>query len=150
MTSNSYGPVDLTPEPITPERPAGIWWKIYFIIQTIMSLSGFIVAFSLLRFNAETIRESIIFLLAAIGTCGFAFNSRSWHPKFWRYFFYFFVIYLIYSLVAWAIWYLERGDTMTRQRLISSISANTIGFLFDVPACIALYRYSSPRKSTQE
>lgn len=146
MNSNPYGPpvADLTSEPIPQKEPPGIAWKIYFAIQTLRSLVGYILLFVWKRGGILIAIELILCLVATIGIGGYVFSKKILRPNLWRYFFYLYAANFVFLIVRWTFLTAEDGHFMEPLKHYTTIAGNIIGFLITVPTCIAIYKYGAP------
>jgi hypothetical protein len=138
MENNPYEtPKSEVDTPVFGKR--SIFWKIYFVIITLLTVAGYSMMFALPGFGWAEIFSMVVSVIFTVGFFGYVFNKKIISNNFW-------LITLIISIIWSVLYYFVSGvDLSMGLDQQSLIIEQLIGWIISLPAYIGLFLYSRPK-----
>lgn len=116
-----------------------IWWKIYFVIITILSFVGMFSYLSSENSGIAEYLQLVLLIVATVGMFGFVFMKKILFPKFWMNFFF---VHILFGILYLFVTNVDLKQGLSNNEYYISMA---IGFIFSIPAYYALFSYGRPQ-----
>ena len=137
MNNNPY---EIPESEMEPENSGkrSVFWKIYFVIITLLTILGSSMFYSMPGFGWAEIVSMVVSAIFTVGLFGFVFNKKIVAHNFW-------LITLVISLVWSILYYFVAGvDLKMGLDQQSFLIEQLMGWSISAPAYVGLYLYSRP------